>query len=128
MRNGITSIYDYDSRSRYEADHNSAKITFLEPCFPELFAPTSDISYWNLRWTENIPTEEGHTVKRWGMVYMGSLYQRITFEDGTEMVIRGEHRDEDMQKLQEYIANDYGTGSEMSRAAKLLDDEMMYEI
>lgn len=44
------------------------------------------------------------------------------------MVIRGEHRDEDMQKLQEYIANDYGTGSEMSRAAKLLDDELMYEI
>lgn len=128
MRNGIKSIYDYDNRARYEARHPGAKITFLEPCFPKLYAPTSDISYWNLRWTENIPTREGITVKRWGMVYMGNLYQRITFEDGTEMIVTGEHRDEDMQKLQEYISNGYNTASEMSRAARLLDDEMMYEI
>ena len=128
MRNGIKSIYDYDSRVRYEADRNSAKITFLEPCFPELFAPSNDFSCWSLRWTDDIPTEEGHTVKRWGMLYYDDLYQVITFEDGTEMVVCAEHRDEDMQKLQEYISNGYNTASEMSRAARLLDDEMMYEI
>lgn len=128
MRNGIKSIYDYDNRARYEAHHHGAKITFLEPCFPTLAAPDRNTSYWVLSWTENIPTEEGHRVKRWGMVYRDRLYQLITFEDGTEMVIRGEHRDEDMQKLQEYISNGYNTASEMSRAARLLDDEMMYEI
>lgn len=128
MRNGIKSIYDYDNRARFEARHNGAKITFLEPCFPKLSPPNSDTAYWVLSWTENIPTEEGHRVKRWGMVYHDRLYQLITFEDGTEMVIRSENRIEDMQKLQEYISNGYSTESEMSRAARLLDDEMQYEI
>ena len=128
MRNGIKSIFDYDNRARYEARRSNARITFLEPCFPTLEAPSRVFSFWNLSWTEDIPTEEGHTVKRWGMVYMDSHYQLITFEDGTEMVVTGEHRDEDMQKLQEYISNGYSTESEMSRAARLLDDEMMYEI
>ena len=62
------------------------------------------------------------------MVYTNNIYQVITLEDGTEMVVSGEHRDEDMQKLQEYINNGYDTRTEMSRAAQLLDDEMMYEI
>lgn len=128
MRNGIKSIYDYDSRVRYESDRHSARINFLEPCYPELFAPSRDFSCWSLQWTDDIPTEEGHTVKRWGLLYYDDLYQLITFEDGTEMVIRGANRDEDMQKLQEYISNDYNSGSEMSRAARLLDDDMMYEI
>ena len=52
----------------------------------------------------------------------------IILEDGTEMVVSGEHRVEDMQKLQEYINNGYDISSEMSRAAQLLDDEMTYEI
>lgn len=64
----------------------------------------------------------------WCMVYYDNLYQVITFEDGTEMIVTGEHRDEDMQKLQEYINNGYDNRTEMSRAAQLLDDEMMYEI
>ena len=128
MRNGIKSIYDYDSRARYESDRHSARINFLEPCYPELFAPNRDFSCWNLRWTDDIPTEEGHCVKRWGLLYYDDLYQLITFEDGTEMVVRGANRDEDMQNLQEYISNDYNSGSEMSRAARLLDDDMMYEI
>lgn len=66
--------------------------------------------------------------KQWCLVYTGNIYQVITLEDGTEMVVSGEHVAEDMQKLQEYINNGYETGSEMSRAARLLDDDMTYEI
>jgi len=84
--------------------------------------------YWQLRWSDDIPTEEEYSVKQWCMVYSDNIYQVITFEDGTEMLVTGEHRAEDMQKLQEYINSGYETGSEMSRAAQLLDDEMMYEI
>lgn len=129
MRNGIKSIYDYIGRDRFEARRNvNAKITFLEPCFPKLYAPCRESSYWRLRWPELIPTEEDISNMNWCMVYYDNLYQVITFEDGTEMIVTGEHRAEDMQKLQKYINNGYDTGSEMSRAARLLDDEMMYEI
>ena len=129
MRNGIKSIYDYIGRDRFEARRNvNAKITFLEPCFPRLTAPGRESSYWRLRWSEHIPTEEDLSVMNWCMVYYDNLYQVITFEDGTEMVISGEHRAEGIQELQEYINNGYNTASEMSRAARLLDDEMMYEI
>ena len=62
------------------------------------------------------------------MVYNDNIYQVITLADGTEIVVSGEHRVEDMQKLQEYINNGYDISSEMSRAAQLLDDEMTYEI
>lgn len=129
MRNGIKSIYDYNGRDRFEQrreDHS--RITFLEPCFPKLYAPCRQSRYWRLRWKENIPTEEEISDKQWCMVYTNNIYQIITFEDGTEMVVSGEHRTEDMQKLQEYINNGYEFRSEMSRAARLLDDEMMYEI
>lgn len=129
MRNGIKSIYDYIGRDRYEARRNvNAKITFREPCFPRLTAPGNGSGCWCLRWSEYIPVEEGHSIKYWCMVYYDNLYQVITFEDGTEMIVTGEHRTEDMQKLQEYINNDYSTASEMSRAAQLLDDDMIYEI
>ena len=129
MRNGIKSIYDYNGRERYEArDGTCSKVTFLEPCFPKLYAPCRESPYWRLRWTEDIPTEEEVSVKQWCMVYTDLIYQVITLEDSTEMVVSGEHRVEDMQKLQEYINNGYDISSEMSRAAQLLDDEMMYEI
>ena len=62
------------------------------------------------------------------MAYNDGLKQIITLEDGTEMVVMGENREEDLQKLQEYIDNGYSTGSELSKAARLLDDEMQYEI
>ena len=128
MRNGIKSIYDFVGRMRFEDRRNNAKINFQEPCFPKLSAPTRETPYWVLSWTDDIPTQEGHTVKRWGMLYYDNLYQIITFEDGTEWVVSAENRNEDMEKLMDYINNDYGTGSEMSRAARLLDDEMQYEI
>lgn len=134
MRNGIKSIYDYAGREHYEArDNVHSRITFLEPCFPKLYPPGTygrggNNRYWQLRWSDDIPTEEEYSVKQWCMVYADSIYQVITFEDGTEMVVSGEHRAEDMQKLQEYINNDYDNRTEMSRAAQLLDDEMMYEI
>lgn len=129
MRNGIKSIYDYNGRDQYEArDRTHTRITFLEPCFPKLYAPDRDSRYWRLCWTDDIPTEEDDTLKKWCVVYADSIYQVITFEDGTEMVISGEHRAEGIQQLQEYINNGYDISSEMSRAAQLLDDEMMYEI
>lgn len=129
MKNGIKSIYDYFGRERYEARHNdSARITFLEPCFPQLYVPSRESDYWELHWTVHIPTEEDHWTNKWAMVYDDNLYQVIKFEDGTEMVVRGERRAEDMQKLKEYIARGYETDSELSKAAHLLDDDMMYEI
>lgn len=129
MRNGIKSIYDYNGHERYEQRRvPHSKVTFLEPCFPKLYAPDGQSRYWRLCWTEDLPTEEDYSVKKWCMVYNDNIYQVITLADGTEMVISGEHRDEGIQELQEYINNGYMTGSEMSRAAQLLDDEMMYEI
>ena len=123
MRNGIKSIYEYIDRDHYEA-----RITFCEPCFPKLYAPDSNSDFWELRWTDRIPTEEGFSRTKWCMAYNDDLKQIITLEDGTEMVVTGENREEDLQKLQEYIDNGYSTGSELSKAARLLDDEMQYEI
>lgn len=123
MRNGIKSIYDYIERVHYEA-----RITFREPCFPKLYAPDADNPFWNLRWAKPFPTEEDYSRTKWCMAYNDDLKQIITLEDGTEMVVTGENREEDLQKLQEYIDNGYSTGSEMSKAARLLDDEMQYEI
>ena len=129
MRNGIKSIYDYNGHERYEQRcEPHSKVTFLEPCFPKLYAPCRQSRYWRLCWREDIPTEEACSNKQWCMVYTDNIYQVITLEDGTEMVVSGEHREEDMQMLQEYINNGYDTRTEMSRAAQLLDDEMMYEI
>lgn len=129
MRNGIKSIYDYSGRDQYEARSSAhSRITFLEPCFPKLYAPDRDSRYWRLCWTEDLPTEEDYSVKKWCVVYADTIYQVITLQDGTEMVISGERRTEGIQRLQEYINNDYDISSEMSRAAQLLDDEMMYEI
>ena len=123
MRNGIKSIYDYSVRDHYEA-----RVTFLEPCFPKLYAPDAISDFWELRWTERIPTEENRTRTRWCLAYNPDIKQIITLEDGTEIVVTGENCEEDLQKLQEYINNDYSTGSELSKAARLLDDEMQYEI
>lgn len=129
MRNGIKSIYDYNGRERFEQrSETCSKITFQEPCFPKLYAPCRQSRYWRLRWKEDIPTEENISNKQWCLVYTPNIYQIITFEDGTEMVVSGEHVAEDMQKLQEYINNGYDMSTEMSRAAQLLDDEMQYEI
>ena len=122
MRNGIKSIYDY-----IDNDYCQAHITFLEPCFPKLYAPDAGHRYWELRWAKHIPTEENYSRTRWCMAY-NDIKQIITLEDGTEMVVTGENREEDLQKLQEYIDNGYSTGSELSKAARLLDDEMQYEI
>ena len=123
MRNGIKSIYDYIDRDHYEA-----RITFREPCFPKLYAPDANSRYWELRWAKPIPTEEGYSRTKWCMAYNDGLKQIITLEDGTEMVVMGENREEDLQKLQEYIDNNYSMGLELSKAARLLDDEMQYEI
>ena len=123
MRNGIKSIYDYIDRDHYEA-----RITFREPCFPKLYAPDADSCYWELRWAKPNPTEEDYSRTKWYMAYNDDLKQIITLEDGTEMVVTGENCEEDLQKLQEYIDNGYSTGSELSKAARLLDDEMQYEI
>ena len=123
MRNGIKSIYDYIDR-----DYCEARITFCEPCFPKLYAPDANSRYWELRWAKPIPTEEDYSRTKWCMACNDGLKQIITLEDGTEMVVTGENREEDLQKLQEYIDNGYSTGSELSKAARLLDDEMQYEI
>ena len=123
MRNGIKSIYDYIDRDHYEA-----RITFREPCFPKLYAPDANSRFWQLRWAKPISTEEDYSRTNWYMAYNYDLKQIITLEDGTEMVVTGENREEDLQKLQEYIDNGYSTGSELSKAARLLDDEMQYEI
>lgn len=122
MRNGIKSICDYIDRDHYEA-----RITFREPCFPKLYAPDANSCYWELRWAKPVPMEYSLKTK-WYMAYNDGLKQIITLEDGTEMVVTGENREEDLQKLQEYIDNGYSTGSELSKAARLLDDEMQYEI
>ena len=123
MRNGIKSICDYIDRDHYEA-----RITFREPCFPKLYAPDANSRYWELRWAKPVLTEEDYSRTKWCMAYNDGLKQIITLEDGTEMVVTGENREEDLQKLQEYIDNGYSTGSELSKAARLLDDEMQYEI
>ena len=123
MRNGIKSIYDYSNRDYYET-----RVTFFEPCFPKLYAPDANSDFWELRWTERIPTEENRTRTAWCMAYNPDIKQIITLEDGTEIVVTGENCEEDLQKLQEYIDNGYSTGSELSKAARLLDDEMQYEI
>ena len=123
MRNGIKSIYDYIDR-----DYCEARITFREPCFPKLYAPDAESRFWQLRWAEYVPTEEDYSRTKWCMAYNDGLKQIITLEDGTEMVVTGENREEDLQKLQEYIDNNYSMGLELSKAARLLDDEMQYEI
>ena len=122
MRNGIKSIYDY-----IDNDYCQARITFLEPCFPKLYAPDANHDFWELRWAEYVPTEENYSRTRWCMAY-NDIKQIITLEDGTEIVVTSENCEEDLQKLQEYIDNGYSTGSELSKAARLLDDEMQYEI
>ena len=123
MRNGIKSIYDYSERDYYEA-----RVTFLEPCFPKLYAPDANSDYWELRWTKPLPTEAGYRRTRWCLAYNPDIKQIITLEDGTEIVVTGKNCEEDLQKLQEYIDNGYSTESELSKAARLLDDEMQYEI
>lgn len=79
--------------------------------------------YWQLRWSDDIPTEEEYSVKQWCMVYSDNIYQDITFEDGTEWEITTRNKDADIEKIKDYIAGGHEFRSEMSRAARLLDDD-----
>lgn len=133
MANGIKKIVDYNDDIAFQEKRRGARCTFMEPCYPEFHIGegrnADDYDYIRLTWNDNINTAERHTnLRKWALFYSSHMHQIITFEDGTEWEITTQNKDADIEKIKEYINNGYELCSEMSRAARLLDDDMMYEI
>ena len=86
-------------------------------------------NYFRFTWDFNTRTEEhSRDMTQWGLFYKPNMHQIITFEDGTEWEITTQNKDADIAKIKDWLAGGFEFQSEMSRAARLLDDEMIYEI
>lgn len=133
MANGIKKIVDYNDDLAFRLKRRDARCTFNEPCYPEFHIGdrrnADDYDYIRFTWDDDIDTTEHHTnLHKWALFYKPHMHQIITLEDGTEWEITTQNKDANIEKIREYINNGYESRSEMSRAARLLDDDMMYEI
>ena len=133
MANGIKKIVDYNTDSEFRRRECGPKCTFVDPCYPEFHIGDGKIpgnyDYIRFTWGSDVTTlEHSSGMRQWALFYRPTMHQIITFEDGTEWEITTQNKDADIKKIEEYLNNDYDFHSEMSRAARLLDDEMMYEI
>lgn len=134
MANGIKKIIDYNTDSDFRNHYKGPECTFRTLCYPEFHngdgvADPNRFNYIRFTWGNDIRTlEHSSDMRQWGLFYKPHMHQIITLEDGTEWEITTQNKDADILKIKDWIAAGYEFGSEMSRAARLLDDEMMYEI
>lgn len=133
MANGIKKIVDYNTDDDFRRNDKGPVCTFTTPCYPEFHIgdgiPEGRYNYIRFTWGNNTRTlEHSSEMKVWALFYKPQMHQIITFEDGTEWEISSQNKDADIEKIKDYIAADYEFRSEMSKAARLLDDDMMYEI
>lgn len=133
MANGIKKIVDYNTDDDFRRNSKGPVCTFTRPCYPEFHIgdgiPEDRYNYIRITWGSDTRTvEHSSEMKVWALFYKPHMHQIITFEDGTEWEITTQNKDADIEKIKTWIAGDYEFQSEMSRAARLLDDEMMYEI
>lgn len=133
MANGIKKIVDYSTDESYRRKTDGPHCTFVEPCYPEFHIGDgrhpSAFDYIRFTWGSDIRTEEHDPeMRKWALFYRPEMHQIITFEDGTEWEIATQSKEADLAKIKDYINNGYEFHSEMSKAARLLDDDMIYEI
>lgn len=133
MANGIKKIIDYNTDTEFRNNEKGLVCTFRTPCCPEFHIgdgiEEGRYNYIRITWDNNTNTyEHSSGLEQWALFYKPRMHQVIIFEDGTEWIITTRNKEADIQKIKEWIAGGYEFGSEMSRAARLLDDEMMYEI
>lgn len=134
MANGIKKIIDYNDDDDFR-NHNVGPVcTFTRPCYPEFHigdgvTDPGRFNYIRFTWDRDTRTEEHSSdMRQWGLFYKPHMHQIITFEDGTEWEITTQNKDADLEKIKRWIEGGFEFQSEMSRAARLLDDEMIYEI
>ena len=133
MANGIKKIIDYNDDDDYRRNSKGPVCTFRRPCYPEFHigdgVSQDRFNYIRFTWGGDTRTEEySPDMIQWALFYKPHMHQIITFEDGTEWEITTQNKDADIEKIKTWVAGDYEFQSEMSRAARLLDDDMMYEI
>lgn len=133
MANGIKKIIDYNDDDDFR-NHNVGPVcTFTRPCYPEFHIgdgiSEDRYNYIRFTWGNDTRTvEHSSEMKVWALFYKPHMHQIITFEDGTEMEVATQNKEADIAKIKAWIAGGFEFQSEMSRAARLLDDDMMYEI
>lgn len=133
MANGIKKIIDYNDDDDFR-NHNVGPVcTFTRPCYPEFHIgdgiSEDRYNYIRFTWGNDTRTvEHSSEMKVWALFYKPTMHQIITFEDGTEWEITTQNKDADIEKIKRWIEGGHELQSEMSRAARLLDDEMIYEI
>lgn len=134
MANGIKKIVDYNDDDDFRRHDNGPVCTFTRPCYPEFHIgdgvdDPGRFNYIRFTWGSDTRTEEHSSeMRQWGLFYKPHMHQIITFEDGTEWEITTQNKDADIKKIRDYIVGGHEIQSAMSRAARLLDDEMIYEI
>ena len=134
MANGIKKIVDYNDDDDFRRNSKGPVCTFRRPCYPEFHIgdgvdDPGRFNYIRFTWGSDTRTEEHSSEMRiWALFYKPQMHQIITFEDGTEWEITTQNKDADIAKIRDYIAQGHEFRSEMSKAARLLDDDMMYEI
>lgn len=131
MKNGIKKIIDYNDDDCFHRRESGAVCAFSTPCYPEFHIGDDPDDFENIKFTWNKETRTVNNIfnpYKWCLFYGLQTHHIIKFEDGTEWELSTQTQDDDIAKIKDYIANGYETNSEMSRAARLLDDEMIYEI
>lgn len=133
MANGIKKIVDYNTDTCFRRGECGPRCTFVEPCYPEFHIGDGSrpglFDYIRFTWGDDVRTEEhSRDMRKWALFYKPTMHQIITFADGTEWEITTQNQEADIEKIKEYINNGYEFRSEMSKAARLLDDDMIYEI
>ena len=134
MANGIKKIVDYNDDDDFRNRDKGPECTFRTPCYPEFHigegvSDPGRFNYYRFTWGHDTRTvEHSSDIQQWALFYKPHMHQIITFEDGTEMEVATQNKDADIQKIKDWIAAGFEFQSEMSRAARLLDDEMIYEI
>ena len=133
MANGIKKIVDYNDDDDFRRHSVGPVCTFRTPCYPEFHVgdgvDDSRFNYIRITWGSDVRTmQHSSDMRQWALFYKPQMHQIITFEDGTEWEISTQNKDADIQKIRDWVAGGFEFQSEMSRAARLLDDEMIYEI
>ena len=133
MANGIKKITDYNTDSDFRNHERGPECTFRTPCYPEFHigdgVAEGRYNYIRITWGHDTRTfEHGPDMLNWALFYKPHMHQIITFEDGTEWEVTTQNKEADIAKIRDWIAGGFELQSEMSRAARLLDDEMAYEI
>ena len=133
MANGIKKIVDYNTDDDFRNHNKGPVCTFTTPCYPEFHigegVSEDRFNYIRFTWGQDTRTiEHSSEMRQWALFYKPQMHQIITFEDGTEWEIATQNKDAHIAKIRDYIAQGHEFRSEMSKAARLLDDDMMYEI